>query len=284
MARTTTSKQNSSSTSSPSSNSDTKHSRESEGGLKKTSPTAKRTKTEESNTTVAAVSPDGGKQIFVSKIRSGDMIMLMKKGDNAPYWKPTRDYMSDNPEFVQNTLGIDKMHNRRHPQNPSTYLAQLTNGYNRYYPVFTKIVGDEDLQNNTPETRRNWANTFIHFHNHHRMQMNYRYPEDAHFAGDITPQDETRCPPLSDYCTIKDTMDCMTLAYANCHIGQIINDAEAMTKYFSPTLHNAVRDEFLSYVQEWERIQNGENVQNDGNNNPFHATNNDFGIPPFQMG
>ena len=92
-----------------------------QGLVKKMSPSAKHPKkdSKEAGTGTAIVPTPEGKQIFVLKLLSGDMLQLITKGDNAPYIKPATDYMKEHPEFTKEVLGIHAHEfYRRHKDNP----------------------------------------------------------------------------------------------------------------------------------------------------------------------
>ena len=197
------------------------------------------------------------KQIFVCKVLSGDMIQLITQGDNAPYIKPATDIMVENPAFTSEILGIHTQCCRRHEDNPVAWKSELSDGCNLYWPVHFRGVGETEVHLNTASNQRKWAESFIDFHNSLFIPSIYRFPEDIHFAGDLTPQNEANCPPLSDYLTINDTMKCMRMVYAGCPIGQILSDQSVMNKYYAPDLHEEVQQVFASYIREWELISKG---------------------------
>jgi len=198
---------------------------------------------------------NSGKQIFVCKVRSGDMVMMVEKNGGAPFLHPTITYLNTNADFRRNMLSIHQMHSRVDPDDHHRFKEQLsTSGYNKRFPVFINIVDEVNIPLNNPANRKAWGETFEHFHNHAATQSAYSFPEDAHYSGDITPQNEDAAPFLSHFLTIQDTMEVMREAYAADaepgslpSIGDMLDDNGAMENYYGPALIPEALQHFASY-------------------------------------
>jgi len=182
--------------------------------------------------------------------------MLIEKNGSAPFLHPTISYLNTHEDFRKSMLSIHQMHSRVSPTDPHSFREEPSSNqrFNRRFPVFVNIIDEENIPNNTPKNRAAWATTFEHFYNHESTQRAYTYPEEAHYAGDLTPQNEAEAPHLSHFLTIQDTMEVMREAHAGDvepgqlpPIGDMLDDEDAMTTYYGPTAMVVALQHFASY-------------------------------------
>ena len=185
------------------------------------------------------------------------MILTIEKNGNAPFAYPTINYLNTNRQFSKDILHIDQCHNRVDPANPQAHLEQVSNtGYTKRFPVLVNIVDDDHANLNNASNRRNFAETFVHFFNHPETQRAYTYPSLAQFAGDLTPQNEANSPHLSEYLTIRDTMEVMREALAGSDevmagslpsIGDVMDVEGIMEDYYSPRVLEQAQNVFAPF-------------------------------------
>lgn len=146
--------------------------------------------------------------VYTSKTKSNDMIMTLEKSNHTPpFLYHTLHYFETHPKILSDTLKIHHVMRQADPVEPNHYRIHRTeNGNERFWNVFVHIFPAGREAQNTAATRREWANTFVHFFNHPNHVNRYTFPVEAVYAGDLTPQDENEALPLSHYLTIRDTM------------------------------------------------------------------------------
>ncbi len=105
-------------------------------------------------------------------------------------------------------------------------------------------------QQNTQANRELWANNNIAFWNHPNYQRMCKYPEPLSYGGDITPQDETRAQPLSQWLTIRDTMDYIVQSYPSFNtISDVLQNQQYLPWYYSAALTPFVLTHFAPLNQ-----------------------------------
>lgn len=205
-------------------------------------------------------------QVVVTKTKSGDMVMLLEKANgSSPFVFLTMNYLKQHKEFMQNHLNINFIFNRCDQDNPHAYKTEIvTNekGENeRHWNVLVHIVAGGDEAMNTSANRRRWAETFVAFFNHPANQAKYSYPLEAHFTGDLTPQNENESPEFSHYLTIRDTMTVMRVVLnetgdANdrdhldgmASVRTCLGNEAAMRDFYKPTHLEQARAFYVGHV------------------------------------
>jgi hypothetical protein len=202
-------------------------------------------------------------QVIVSKSRNNDMIVKIVKRNNQPcYTTHIETYLKNNPTFTKETLKVDKFTYLVDPGNIfSQFGSTNSNGYTRRILVLVHTMyGPKQFANNNAANRARWANAFVSFYNDPGTQAEMRYPELACFGGDVTPQDENNCAPLSHWLTAQDTVDYITSIQPNCSsFSDVLNNDDLMSIYFQPEDIPRVR----------ARLNPNAQTPNHGNNNSF---------------
>jgi len=179
--------------------------------------------------------------VIVAKTKSNDMIIKVVKksgGNNIPcYTAMVETYMKNNPTFTQDVLKVDRFTYLVDPNNLFAHFGSPTNnGYTRKILVLLHtLYGPKQFQNNNAANRARWAGAFVTFYNDPGTQAEMRYPEQAAFAGDITPQDETNCAPLSYWLTAQETVDYIVSIQPDCStFSDVLSNNALMSLYFLP--------------------------------------------------
>ena len=228
-------------------------------------------------------------EVYVLKTRSDDMIARIERSNGTPpYLVPTIHYVNGNVAFSRETLHVDVVKNRVATDNPDEHMnSPSQTGYLRTFPLMIYIVPETLRDQNTPANRIKWGQHLVNFLNHRANQSKYTYPMEARFGGDITPQDESQAPYMSDYLTTRDTMDVMRDALSSTpgqapSIGDVLDMPEAMAVYYSPAALNHAQDFFQAYRNHIPgRVHADTNSAAGGNDNTEHDNFSDLGT--FQM-
>ncbi|CAB9509763.1 hypothetical protein SEMRO_404_G135920.1 [Seminavis robusta] len=209
------------------------------------------------NKTVAkttSITHTGGKGLQVSsaKARNHDMIMQLDKNGKAPFFTPAEQYLKQHGEYCQRVLKIDSIYSLRDPDNPFEHYGEVSQtGYTRRIPVFVHAIpGKDAFRLNNHDNRQKWCNNFCKFWNAHETQGLFKYAETCRYSGDLTPQDETQAAPLSNWLTVRDTMDYILSVHSNQFktISDVLRSPACLRVYFSDDLLPRIREHFASYV------------------------------------
>jgi hypothetical protein len=143
--------------------------------------------------------------------------------------------MKNNDVYTKHTLKVDKW---SYLVDPNDIFSQFgvpnSNGYSRRILVLVHTMhGPNQFVLNNAHNRALWANAVVKFYNDPQMQSEMRYAEQACFAGDITPQDETNALPLSHWLNAQDTINYIIQVQANCNsFTDVLSNAQLMALYF----------------------------------------------------
>ena len=188
--------------------------------------------------------------------------------------------MQNNPEFARTTLKIDKITFLRSPSDPNRHMEiQAKGGHMRRIITLVKTMSGHNFHRNNAHNRKLWAQHIISFWNHPNTQRMFKYPEPLSFGSDITPMDETRSLPMSEYLTIRDTMDYIVQSYSKFKsIADVLRDERYLPYYYSAAVIPAVHQHFAPLLP--PAGHNGGAAQNqlrDADGNPFpHLARLDF--------
>jgi hypothetical protein len=207
------------------------------------------------NSASTAANTSSFMQVFVLKVHSGDIILLLERNGGPPFVYPTTTYLENHQDFMNHTLRLHHCMFKVDPYDPESQLEVVAPGNRRKrFPVLVSIVDSDDLGRNTPVNRRKLAEQFVAFFNHTENQRTYSYPTLAEYGGDITPQNEDNCPFLSQFLTVHDTMTVIQHALAGveglAHIGDlptpnaVLQIEGVIEDYYSPNLHEKVRAKY----------------------------------------
>jgi hypothetical protein len=187
--------------------------------------------------------------MIVWKTKNNSMMGKFVKNGAPVYDIPFSQYIKDNPGFAINILKIDRLSTLRDRHNPLTaHEVPSKNGaYMRRTLVLIKTVNVATV--NTPANRRRWADNIVNFWNHPDTQRNFKYPEVMSFGADITPQDETTAAHMSDFLTLRDTMDYMIHTFP-CFstIADVLQAPQCLRHFFSPSLMPLVLSHFRPFA------------------------------------
>lgn len=220
-------------------------------------------------------------QVFVLKILSGDMLMLLEKNKNAPYIWPVHSYFEKHPKLQEVTLSIHAKYNRVSTTDSEGYLETVSaTGFKKHFPVYISILSTEQELLNTTKNRRAWANAFIHFFNTPEMQNQYKFKSSAVFAGDITPTATAPAPALADYVTLRDTMETCRMVLQGGRdiplpsIGDVLEQDGLMQMYYGGKTAEAQR-RFTSFRN--PPVPAGQ--EDEGHHNDGEAAEQEEGVP-----
>ena len=193
--------------------------------------------------------------VVVSKTKSDDMIMLLEKANGGiPYVWNAINYLNQNPHVRNDLLHIVGIKNKVSGVDPNLhYQVIAANGFSRKLFVLVGSTDSDSAHLNTTANRRRWADAFIAFYNHPNTQRQFAFPNPAVFSADITPQNEANSPPLSQFLTIRDTMEMIqTIISQNPGelepIGDVLENEDAMNDYYSPEHKTLARELFHSHL------------------------------------
>ena len=218
--------------------------------------------------------------ISVTKTMSDDMLLTITKRNNAvPYVYPVVDHINRNPDLKRNMLHIEDIRYRVSPTDPTEhYMIRSANGFSRRFYICVGTTDSNSAQLNNAVNRRAWAEQFVTFYNHPATQRRFTYPNHAVFAGDITPERDEDLPQMSQFLTIKDTMEIIRLLLSDnpnqlMETADILNNDDIMNDYYAPNHRQLAREEFG-------------NAANGANNNQGgqDGAANEYGdMEPFQF-
>ena len=201
----------------------------------------------------ASSSSSNTMSVFVCSTKPDDLLLLLERSNGGPpFWHPTLQYLNNNPTFRRENLHIHQVHDRVDPVEPERHRFTTTpQGRTRSFPVLVNILPENHRANNTTETRSAWAAHFVAFFNHPSNQTNYTYPVQAHYAGDLTPANPSMAPRMSEFLTVRDTMEVMREAFMDtgtelATVGDVMEITEAMEDYYTPGALERVQAIFAS--------------------------------------
>jgi hypothetical protein len=195
----------------------------------------------------SVATPGGSKQpvqVIVARTRSNDMVIKLVKRGGPCYTTHIETYLKNNPTFAKDDLKVDKFTCLVDPNNRFTQFGSPnSNGYVRRILVLVHtMTGPHQFALNNAHNRARWANTIVKFYNEPSTQAEMRYAELAHFAGDVTPQDEDTCAPLSHWLTAQETVDYIVQTISSCNdFSAALSNDHIMGLYFNQQDIPAVR-------------------------------------------
>ena len=203
-----------------------------------TLPDILRQKSVTTSTTTASSSANGqGVQLISARTRNCDMIITLEKNGQPAFTWPVESHLSAHQDFMRTVLKIEKMVNLRDPNDAGQYFGVQAKGssFVKRKLVFVHAMqGDHQAEQNTPENRRRWCNHIMRFWNSAEMQQQFKYPETCRYGGDITPQDENNCQPISHWLTLRDTMDYILQSYQNRYscVADVLNEQPSILPFY----------------------------------------------------
>lgn len=252
------------------------------GSVKKYTKKASQTTSPKSKS--AAGSSSNTMSVFVCSTKADDLLLLLERSNGGPpFWHPTLQYLNNNPTFRRENLHVHQVHDRVDPAEPERHrFATTPQGRTRTFPVLVNILPENHRAHNTPTTRSAWAAHFVAFFNHQSNQTNYTYPVQAHYAGDLTPADPSMAPCLSEFLTVRDTMEVMQEALMDAGtelatVGDVLSMTEAMDDYYAPEALQRAQTIFASqrnHIPTGTGVEEPQPPQND----PFQD------LPGFDFG
>ena len=176
-------------------------------------------------------------QVTVAKTLNNAMVLKVTKRGAPCFTSNVENYMRDHPAFTKTDLKVDFHSYIRDPNDIFCQFGVTTErGYTRrIFVCVHTLTGPNQFELNTASNRARWANSFVALYNSPTLQAEMRYPEQACFAADITPQDESKCAPLSSWLTAQDTLDYVVQTLKNYNnFTDILASDDVMSLFFSP--------------------------------------------------
>ena len=194
-----------------------------------------------------------GTTVATCKTRCGSIVALTKKnGTQGAYLSPLLKWLTneDHQEFTEKALKITYIGNQTDPNNRNFPLEDepgKNSTYRPRHPVFVAVLSDDNVDKNTPEMRRKFAENIMKVNNSDNMQRAYietsanpqRGGTMLSYAGDITPKEEGQLPFLSKYLPRPEVIECIKAAYKANDGSQpslefVLKCDEWLTLYFEP--------------------------------------------------
>jgi hypothetical protein len=205
---------------------------------------------------------------------------------NHAFLSPLFNYLRGEQDYQTKTrFGIHYMGFERHPDDPACYRADQPNkmGYQPRYLCFVSLVPEDKVDKNNAANRQRWAENIIKLESSPFIQAQYRYTNaPLLYKGDVTPVGDAPLPPLSDFLTLRDTMEVIRHAYRTAagekaSVQDIVVDDDVLAKYYSqeliPQVHKLF-DQFGSTTPATQGNAGSDTV-------PDELTGLD--IPPFEL-
>ena len=149
--------------------------------------------------------------------RTTDRLLTAVTGNGEPaFLQPTIDCIDSDPAAARNLLEVDFVKFRVDPSNSQQFLEVLTSdGCRRRACMFVGIVPEDQFETLSLDDMMSQSiETFVQYLNRPATQRMYEHHFRAEYGGDLTPADDDRLPYLSDFLTIRDTMEVARSALA----------------------------------------------------------------------
>ena len=159
------------------------------------------------------------------------MLTKLVKPQEPRFTTHMETFLKNNPEFAIKDLKVDKMTYLRDPNNIfNQFGIPNANGYMRRI----LMRGPKQFELNNTHNQKRWATAIVNFYNEPGTQSEMRYAELAHFAGNVTPQDESTAAPLSNWLTAQDTIDYILQVQDDCSsFSDVLGNDDLMGLYFN---------------------------------------------------
>jgi hypothetical protein len=185
-----------------------------------------------------------GNTIATCKLKSNDIIGITRSNiGNHAFLNPLFNYLRTEENEAKDRFSVQYMGFERHPDDTTNYRADTTKGgFTPRYLCLVCIVPEEKAHKNNVVNRQKWAEKIIKLNNCPRLQSDYRFGNNSlYYRGDVTPTNDTALPPLSDFLTLRDTMEVIRIAYKTTtgekpSIEDILTDDSILGKYYSQEL------------------------------------------------
>lgn len=193
-----------------------------------------------------------GNTITTCKLKSNDIIGITRSNTgNHAYLNPLFNFLRAEEDDAQIRYSIHYMGFERHPDDATNFRADTSKGnFSPRYLCFVSVVPEQKAHKNNVINRQRWAENIVKLNNAPRLQNEYRYGANPlYYKGDVTPLDDTALPPLSDFLTLRDTMEVIRIAYKTTagekpSIEDMLTDNSILAMYYSQDLIPKVRKLF----------------------------------------
>lgn len=195
--------------------------------------------------------------ISTLQCRCGTNVMMIQTASGQPtYCNPIIQKANTDPTYARNVWKVDFTGVLRNPDDMDAVKEFPSQTRQRGGANDKKVLQNlllrfpEDDKEKTLAFREKWGEVMVRTFNSPAVQQNiFGTNKKAYYAGDLTPKNpESKKPYLSDYLTIKHTLDALEVAFgANKNRAEILADDMLLGYYFP-------RDT-LSKVRESEKIR-----------------------------
>ena len=193
------------------------------------------------------------RSVWTLQMRCGTNIcgILMLDGKPAYAW-PLLEKIRESPDFAVQNWKIDHASVRRNPRDPNEvmeyhYTVKKGNKGEASSPSTRKSLQNifirfpEDDFERSAEFRNKWGSMVASIYNSPVTQSKlFGQNTLAFYGGDLTPEHDR--PYLSDYLTIKHTIDALEIAFSNRSRQEIVNDDSILVYYFPKNMIKIVRE------------------------------------------
>ena len=207
----------------------------------------------------------------VFRTKSDDMVAIAEKnGGQPPFLNPTVTYIQNHQEWAKQNLMTTHVANRCDFANPRNYTYVTTEkGYKRYWTVMVNSIPEENIVHNTPTNRAAWCNQICNFHNNPTIAALYTWHDTMSFGADLTPQNASDYPYLSEYLTLDDTMGVIFDAYEGISFADILGTPDIFNVYFHPN-HRPLAHAHFGFQAQLDNNGNNNDEPNIPGIQPFH--------------
>lgn len=183
-------------------------------------------------------------------LRCGANLLWMEENGKPAYVWPILQHCKNDPNAARVNWKIDYAGVKRDPKDPSRIYEFLTNKRDGSGTVRRKLQNlfirfPEGDKETGPEFRKKWGELMVQVYNSPAIQHELFGPNTlAYYAGDLTPKGEdAEAPYLSDFLTLKNTIDALEIAYGKDRTrDDIVNDNLLLGYYFPKKLVQELRD------------------------------------------
>ena len=148
----------------------------------------------------------------------------------------------------------------QHPDTHTSYRSEITKtGFDARYLCFVHTLPEDKADKNNVANREKWAKNIIKLNNCPKIQNNYQYgASPLSYKGDVTPSNEDQLPPLSEFLTIRDTMEVIRIAFTTKdkekpEIKDLLEDDNILSLYYSQELIPKLREYFLGPKDDYDK-------------------------------
>ena len=198
------------------------------------------------------------RQVVTIGLRCGATLLWIANlyGEPAFWWHILKDFRA-NMTMALEKYRVDRVVVRRFADKPTQIWekkGKRDSDGNEKKQLWNMCLSLPNLEEDHEDFRAKWRTLFVKLFNHpsYRTRTPYGSNQYAYDAGDLTPRGEnTELPFLSDYLTIKHTVDVMEYGFGSSGKSrqELVDDDNLLQYYFPKKQFETVRECVKSYAQ-----------------------------------